>query len=476
MATTHPQPSDFPWESRDKENEAKVSYNLPMRRENQILVNENLKLKRLLRENGIAWSPVAQAHIQKSNPAKRVTRAAKAVQPSAQMKVPMEVLLRILEFAMTSPRPIIDPLSPRNPDHLTDAEKTADNQIAINMLVACRALNVEGQRFLWEKNQFTFTTPEAVSHFAELDSKYRSQIQQVTFRIVASFFDDEKRKYRHKLDALYHPELRTSHTLRTVIRPKESPLSKGGFRSYSWLQVVDFLTALRAPYMPKIREKTPRPRLLPSLVSLRIDFVNFLDILPIPTKELHDVTNHELARTLNELQLTGLPYEDIGARMGASSELIGMVKDDGLYLQSVPRYISLGARKGLKPLSGLSWCARVIRPRLAEGGTIHDEHGPSHIHWDMPGEMPAAPRESGHPESTEEEDERFIYKKVPVSRDSDQREWKRFSCRTGYPWAFEDDYDSDEEDYLDEICPNCGEPHAGSSFLYDEDFDESDWY
>ncbi|KAL3955500.1 hypothetical protein ACCO45_011063 [Purpureocillium lilacinum] len=147
----------FPWECRDKEDQAKASYEFPLRRANQELSEENLRLKRILRENGISWSPVAQAHLKQRDPNKRRTRSSKT-HDLGRPHLPTEIILRILKFALTSAQSIIDPLSPATSDHLTEREKTRGNQIAIHFLATCRALHVEGTRYLWECNEFTFTT------------------------------------------------------------------------------------------------------------------------------------------------------------------------------------------------------------------------------------------------------------------------------------------------------------------------------
>lgn len=456
-----PQPSDFPWESRDKEVQAKISYDLPSRRENQVLADENLRLKRLLRENGIAWSPVAQAHIQRTNPTSRKTRAYTKAKQSTELKVPMEVLLRIVEFSLTSRHPIIDPLSPRKRENLTDPERVSLNQVAIHILATCKTLHVEGQRFLWERNSFTFTTPEAVRNFSKLDAGIRAKITHVNFRIIAQFWDDERRKFRHKLDQSYHSDLTRAHALRIAIRPKESPFNRGGFRCYTWSQVADFLTALGAPYVPKSPEKAPRPRLLPSLESLRIDLVNFTEtLLPMPGSELHCVAHHELARTLNQLQITGVPCDDPGLK--ATAELIGIVKDRGLCLESAPTYVALN--KGLQSLSDRPWCGRLVRPQMDHDGNTADLDGDFR-----------APKEKNYPETTRHDDETVLFKHVPVSRDSDRRTWIPFSLTSGYK-VFYPDSDEETDDGFPDLCPCCGEAHPGSSFMWDEDYDEEDYF
>lgn len=441
---------------------AKSAYNNPLRRTNRALNDENTRLKRLLRENGIAWSSVAQSHLSQS---KRKTRSSMTSKDLGRPHLPMEVILRILKFAMTSRQPIIDPLSPLTPANLTDAERGQGNQIAIHFLATCRALHEEGIKTLWNNNTFVFTTPEAVRHFAELAPDLRNRISTVTFRIVAKYYDDQPRK--QKLERQYHSSLKKDIRLRVSQRPKEIPLIRGGFRSYTWTQIVDFLAGLRAPYDPTCHlRSTPRPKLLPSLTMLRLDLVNFSDsLLPFSGPEFHDITSHEFGCTLNELQVTGMPHDDAGLKAGA--ELSGMLKDEGLYLEGAAAFVAL-CKGSLQPLTGNMWCGRVVRAwkdRVDDSESEY-EMSPDTIfsrgHTKI-GAMPSAPIEDGHPESRRDDD-MVIWKRVPFTRDSEDRQWTQFSRFSGYEIT-----DSDDDD--DGICPCCGDAHPGSSFLglMDED-------
>lgn len=380
--------------------------------------------------------------------------------------LPTEVILRILKFAMKSPNPIIDPLSRLSQENLSDKEKSRGNQIAIHFLTTCKALHVEGTRYLWESNNFVFTTPEALRQFSELSPQYRNQITHMNLRIIARYYDDQRRK--HRLERGYHPDLKKDQLLKVRLRPKEPPLMRGGFRCYTWSQIADFLVALRAPYDPSYKEKnSPRPRLLPGLVSLRLDLVNFSEtLLPFSGAELHEISSHELGCTLNELQVTGMPFDDAG--MKASAELSGMLKDEGLYLDGSPSFIA--HVKYLQQLSGKRWCARVVRASTAKDDDEEDSdeydddededslgpHRHSHIRL---GAMPPAPAEGGHPTSSRDP-EKVIWKQVPVSRDGDGRYWVQFSRLSGYELA-DPDWETDDEG----LCPCCGEGHPGSSFL-----------
>lgn len=228
----------------------------------------------------------------------------------------------------------------------------------------------------------------------------------VNLRIVARYYDDQR--HRHKLKRCYHADLKKGQLLKVQLRPKETPLVRGGFRCYTWTQIVDFLAALCAPYDPAYRDKNSRPRLLPSLTSLRLDLVNFYDTL-------------------------------------------------------------IAHSRYLQPLSGNRWCARVIRAWKGSTsdsvyGDIADEDMDDHVahfggYHPRLGALPPAPVEDGHPPSTRDE-ETVIWKRVPTSRDGEERSWVQFSRFSGYEIT-DPDWDSDDEG----ICPCCGESHPGSSFL-----------
>ena len=375
-----------------------------------------------------------------------------------------------MKFALQSPHPIIDPLSRLTSENLSDEEKTRGNQIAIHFLATCRALHAEGTRYLWDSNHFVFTSPDALSHFAELSTLFRHKVSHITLRVIARYYDDQRRK--HKIERDYHPELKKDLPLSVRMRPKEQPLIRGGFRCYTWSQIVDFLNALRAPYDPTYKDKkNPRPRLLPSLSSLRMDLVNFSEsLLPFSGSDLHELASHELGCTLNELQVTGMPYDDAG--MKASYELSGMLKDEGLYLDSCASFVAHS--KYLQPLAGKSWNARVLRA-YNEGDEFDEEsdwqdeeedHPAGHYHPKL-GAMPPAPPEEGHPESSRDNN-KVIWKRVPSTRDGDKRSWVQFSRFTGYE-VTDKDWETDDDD----LCPCCGESHP-PEYVWEAD-EMSDW-
>lgn len=461
-----------------------------------MLEDENMRLKRLLRENGISWSSsftfsrdhadfganngfqstnngtkakaVKSPQRQFSDRQTRSSTAALVAQGNKMPHLPMEVQLRVLRYALTSSYPIIDPLSKLISQNLTDQESTRGNQIAIHALAACRAFYAEGTRILWASNQFIFTDYQALSNFANLNLAFRSGIKHITLRIVARYYDDEKRA--HWLRD-YHPDWKKRANLPVNYRLREENLTRKGFRCYTWTQVIDFLAALRPPYDPDHDKKLPRPRLLPGLESMRIDFVNFPDsFLPFSENELHDVAAHELGCSLNELIVTGIPCCEVG--MKASCELTGMVKDDGLFLDGVPSFVQYRSKTGLtlKMLGDRGVSAKVIRPwKKLLKDSDHPPVGHGHSH--STSDLPPAPEETGHPVSHWRK-RKSVWKRVPLSRDSEDRKWVEFDRRTGFSletlahmYGFGEDVDMDSDDEA-HICAKCGEFHSS----FDLDF------
>ncbi|KAH8156598.1 hypothetical protein CIB48_g11653 [Xylaria polymorpha] len=235
---------------RDQSDQAELYYNQPLRAKNRRLEDENLNLKRMLREHGISW--------QKNQPkptrtkTSRVTRSSKS-QERKLPHLPVEIQLRVLSYALTSPHPIVDPLCKSRPERMLPREKGKRNHIAIHFLATCRAYRFEGTKLLWSNNTFLFTSPASLRQFAELDLTYRRNIRHVTFRLIARFYDDEDRV--HRLPATYHPSLKSSVKLAVQRRPKEHTLARRGFRAYAWYQLIDFLEAMLPPYDPASKRR-----------------------------------------------------------------------------------------------------------------------------------------------------------------------------------------------------------------------------
>lgn len=233
----------FPWDGRDQEEQAEQRYNA--RAQTRQLEDENMRLKRLLRESGIPWNdsvashPGFQSTAPNSNSRRRRSSRLSALDQISQRlpHLPVEVVLRIMEYALIAEDVIIDPLSRLNPEILTIAEAKRGNQIAIGFLATCKAYNVEGRRIFWAHNIFTFTSPESLRRFADLQYHFRKSIRHINLRIVARYFDDEKRT--HRMDSDYHPDITKSQSLKVVQRAKDpASMSRSGFVSRHSLRLT----------------------------------------------------------------------------------------------------------------------------------------------------------------------------------------------------------------------------------------------
>ncbi|KAI1335778.1 hypothetical protein F5Y15DRAFT_408894 [Xylariaceae sp. FL0016] len=451
------------WECRDQTDQAELRYNQPIRLENRRLKDENRDLKRLLRENGIAWPTQL-----KSSPPQpvslRITRSSKPQQSLPHL--PVEIQLRILSYALTSPHPIVDPLSKVEADRLVVNEKARSPYIAINILGTCRAYHNEGTKLLWSNNSFLFTAPEALKNFGELEAKYRHRVKSVTYRVIAKFFDDETRT--HRLPRNHHPDLRKQNLkLKVHQRPQENPLARRGFRAYAWYQLIDFLEAMLPPYIQGLPHSAPRPKLFPSLEKLRVDFVNFgEDLFQYPPAALHDLASHQLGCTLHEVILTGLPSDECGLRV--STEMSGLLKDEGLLIDHAPTLVAL--KNGLHRLScGKNECeysskvVRAMRSVKHPHNNLHHEH-----HGHSSSNLATAPTDEGEPPPSIFHSCRTIWKRVPIQlNDTEERRWELFDRISGMPWE-----DIEEEacmfDFIDPdfpegmVCENCGGIHPGA--------------
>lgn len=468
-----------PWETQDKEDVAEAYYNQPLRAQNRVLNEENLRLKKLLLQHRVSWSPISEAHLKHHQKPARVTRKSVGSLNTCSLPcLPAEVLLRVMDFALVSEHPIIDPLCKLRPENVTSQEKGRPNQVAIHFLATAKAWHIEGTRKFWAENHFVFTHPEAVRNFCELDFCFRQNITRITLRIIAQYFDDVKRT--HYIDRSYHSALKRPVAVPVKSRVNEKTFARGGFRCYSWSQIVDFLHALRAPWDPKHDKKKVRPRLLPALEAIRIDLVNFgPEMLPDFGSELHNMASHELGCSLNELLVTGIPSDDNGFK--ASDELTGLLRDEGLYITGKPAFVQ--SKRGLAPLSTSEAHARVVRawnsldslPSSFAGSPMHEDDdgddddneiaalnflaASSHHHMHSP-RMPPAPQESGHPSSTHSRKGRTIWRRVPLSRDSCSRHWVEFCRHAGFSVDNSHTGDiADFEDMEDDPCPCCGEFH-----------------
>lgn len=243
---------NHPWDGHDQEDQAEARYNVPLHAQNQLLETENLRLKRLLREAGIPWNDRVASHPGFQPSVNAVSSSGSGSQPSLNSRttvrrssrlsavehvshslphLPVEVILRIMEYALYSAEPIIDPLCKLTNETLTVAEAKRGPQIAFGFLATCKAYRVEGKRFFWTRNIFTFTSPEALRRFADLDESLRQSVRRINLRVIARYYDDEERD--HKVTN-YHSCFKKAQSLPIIRRHKEANrLARSGFVSCS---------------------------------------------------------------------------------------------------------------------------------------------------------------------------------------------------------------------------------------------------
>ncbi|KAK0744826.1 hypothetical protein B0T21DRAFT_407902 [Apiosordaria backusii] len=474
-----------PFELRDQEEQAEAWYNNPVRQENRRLAEENLRLKKMLRENGISWDRRLTLDLTDptgsrgtwTDAAKKSRRSSRSERSDRRLpSLPVEIMLLILEYSLTSNHPIIDPLSRLNPNVLTpDERKISKDQIAITFLATCKVYHAEGTRFLWKNNSFVFTDHLSLQNFCTVGLEHRKNMKHITMRIIARYYDDDLERDHRAPYPTFNPR---QHYLRLRIIPRiqDDTLARRGFRSYTWHQVVDFLDVLRPPFDPHHDKTKPRPRLFPELESLRIDLVNFPSdyLTPPGGPGMHSLAAHDLALSLKELQITGIPDCHWGSDM--SSQLARLVRDDGLLLKSDSTYV-LSNR--LRKQSDVSWEPRAIRAwkvladeylksqkrKKSSSLSIGAHHG-HHTHTGSV-KIPAVPEEEGAPERKWQV-RRTLWKRVPLTRDSGERKWVEFDRTTGSPIPAEE-YGDPETDIYDPdelVCHHCQMIHSP----YDEDY------
>lgn len=174
--------------------------------------------------------------------------------------------------------PIIDPGSKLNSHHLTVAEKYGPKLCPNNLLLCCRAFNIEGTIFLWTTNTFVFTQASAVEKFWSLPLRQRLFIEHVTFRIVGRYYDDKPGVSEFYSNGFYHDDFKILK-LPVIERCPAIYGSMGGLQSYCWYQIADFITHLcQHKYLASHSKSTgsvlTTSMLFPSLKSMRIDLVS----------------------------------------------------------------------------------------------------------------------------------------------------------------------------------------------------------
>lgn len=296
------------WEGPSYEPSAAMVLNKVLNEEKKTHLQEIQRLRALLDQNKIPWMKDPPKSVANKNTQRMMTRRASLAPQVTSTKLttrlPTEIIIRILGYALKSTTPIIDPFWKVRPDNLTKDEKVP-RRICVNFLLTCKAFHVEGTRLIFANNEFVFTQVAALENFARFSPDLRCTVKNVTLRVVGRYYDDFSRKQQLTGNAFYHNNI-PALTLHVSGRPK-GILPDKGIESYCWLQLIDFLKAFAVPDQNRIYSK-----LFPSLKSMRIDLVNFCEHIPFPGPSYISVIRWHAGRVVDELVVTGGPDEELG--------------------------------------------------------------------------------------------------------------------------------------------------------------------
>jgi hypothetical protein len=233
-----------------------------------------------------------------------VTRSSTAA--DKQPCLPVEIVLRILRYSVTSPVPIIDPFFKLRKGNCTREEYTSRKYISINFLATSKALRVEGIRLLIKCNTFVFTQVGALQNFQKIPSELRLTIENLTLRVVGQYYDEVARKLDLSGAENYHPKV--EKLIMPILARPPGLYHDEGVQSYCWLQLSDFLKAMMF-HPPSTGSSSSSTReyesLIPSLKALRLDLVNFCDHLPFPGPRYASVIRWYVGNIADEVMLTG---------------------------------------------------------------------------------------------------------------------------------------------------------------------------
>ncbi|KAG9229180.1 hypothetical protein BJ875DRAFT_475591 [Amylocarpus encephaloides] len=425
------------------------------------------RLRELLSGNGITWEqPVSAAKFFKRSLRTRngsVVRKSLPTNANTRLpSLPIEVLLRILRYSLTSATPIIDPFFEIKKANITKEERPVSNQIAIHFLAASRVFYVEGLRCLVTFNDFIFTQVSALENFSKIPEELRSSIKSLNIRVVGKYYDDVARKQDFTGVNLYHYDVK--HLVLPIYQRPEGLFQDRGVQSYCWLQVTDFLKALSIPDSSKFYS---RKKLLPSLQFLQFDLVNFCEHLPYPGSRFATTIRWSCGRMVDELVITGAP--DIGIdRHSEESMLRHMVRDEGLFALSPPRFVSNRDGISIRSLSQSAWRTECIRtdlkgrfdessedttPNIPSTGKSKSQaqatvNPPPRVALNL------APPTAGQPPQSKYRHGKTIWKWTALVADR-PRTWREYDRKTGLDVAFlvdkeiDSEFESDYEDFDD---------------------------
>ena len=330
--------------------------------------------------------------------------------------IPVELLLKIMRFALTSEFPLIDPLAPTEPDNWTIEERGRLPQVAFGLLFASKMCYTEGIKILYRENRITFTNVAAARSLARLDEETLQDIRQLTLRITAQYYESapldrtSSQLGEMYLPMGYHPETVVNMKIACnpwQKRPPRLDEEVDGISSYADTQVEDFFHALdlTPTRYDALRGHQRELLMLPNLESLRLDMVNFKDDEKAWLPALL-IMQHGTWDSLKELLISGVSNKPFVRRhcirhFNSSPALPGTL----LGIRP-PTYVQLRGQP-MQPLPKRPWMLRICPQFFCQ------EHNPE-------------PKEPLPP--------KFV--SVPGKRDLDEhRRQKPFCLKTGRPFS-----------------------------------------
>lgn len=375
--------------------------------------------------------------------------------------IPLELQSSILSYAMTNSTAIVDPLSKVISDRLLPSKKNRSDQIAIHFLATCKQYRCKGTIYLWENNTFIFTTPDALDNLADKVSPFlRNMIRSVNFRLIPRSFEDAVRfeeqrlSRKHRSDSVVnHPGTRQLTHLHTYYYQLTQFLEA----ILLWHDPTDGTTDFEVPTTPK------RPRLLPNLKHLRIDFVvPKRRGLALSLNDLAHLTHSELGRSLQEVVMTGLPSDSIGKSV--CNNLGQLLEEEGLLISHQRTITASRDGLGIIPCNKNKYWCSCSRMVIRISSNVRPIGWPSNGSQDrrLQKEFPPIPQDESDPHRRVDKSCHTIWKKVPIKlEDTDNREWQLFDRINGLPWVkVETELDSINDFVLK--CANCGQTHHGA--------------
>jgi len=253
--------------------------------------------------------------------------------------------------------------------------------------------------------------------------------------VVGRYYNDEARKADMTGNGCYHDSI-PKFLVPVLPRPKGMVNDKG-MQAYCWFQLADFLRAMQ---LPREILSSKRPKLFPSLETMRLDLVNFCDHLPLGISTFAAVVRWHLGRILDELVVTGLP--DAEASVDEQMVLRNLLRDDGLLSAGCPAFIS--TKEGLKALPVFGYTHEVVCLKKKKASK---KKSPAPLH-----------PEGGQPPKSAYPADKTIWKWTK-EHDDEPKKWIEFDRASGRPMSeVEDDEDEEDDDDQTDFATLLGLP------------------